>query len=54
MSTNERKKHTPLPKTQPAKGATQSAAEFYHRVNIEECLYTDNFEVTDACISCRH
>ena len=41
-------------KTQPAKGATQSAAEFYHRVNIEECLYTDNFEVTDACISCGH
>lgn len=42
------------PKTQPTKGATQSAAEFYHRVNIEECLYTDNFEVTDACISCGH
>lgn len=38
----------------PAKGSTQSAAELYHRVNIEECLYTDNFEVTDACISCGH
>ena len=45
-------KSVQLPKTQPTKGATQSAAEFYHRVNIEECLYTDNFEVTDACISC--
>ena len=52
MSADEQKKTTPVPKTQPAKGATQSAAEFYHRVNIEECLYTDNFEVTDACISC--
>ena len=51
---NPSKKPTRLPKTQPAKGATQSAAEFYHRVKIDECLYTDNFEVTDACISCGH
>lgn len=38
-----------------ATGATQSAGEFYHRVsNLEEVLHTDNFAVSDACISCGH
>ncbi len=37
-----------------ANGKTQSAAKLYTRVNIDECLYTDNFHCGHACISCGH
>ena len=37
-----------------ATGETQSAANLYTRVGLDEVLYTDNFSVSDACISCGH
>ncbi len=37
-----------------ANGKTKSAAKLYTRVDLDECLYTDNFHCGDACISCGH
>ncbi len=37
-----------------ASGKTQSAAKLYARVNIDECLYTDNFHCGSECVGCGH
>lgn len=37
-----------------ANGKTQSAAKLYTRVNIDECLYTDNFHCGSKCVGCGH
>ena len=37
-----------------ANGKTQSAAKLYTRVNIDECLYTDNFHCGSECVGCGH
>lgn len=36
------------------KGTTTSAAQYFHRVNLDKVLYTDNFNVKDTCIGCGH
>lgn len=37
-----------------ADGKTKSAAQFYMRVAVEECLFTDNFSTNEKCIGCGH